>query len=221
MQKLLAKNVASSNNFEYFCTRNRRTMVSKTREKLIEVARQLFLKKGVENTTMNDIAAASEKGRRTIYTYFKNKREIYNAVIEQQSEMIVHELRNVTMLDLPPLEKLERYLQMRFRIVDDITTKSERSSRYFFRGEHRRFAKVMRMAMDKEVLILRSVLDEGVRLGAFDPRQAQRLPSLEVMLYQGVESAMQGESLPADRSLDSLRNDIIAFIIEGIKLKNQ
>lgn len=49
-------------------------MVSKTRDKLIEVARQLFTNKGVENTTMNDIAAASEKGRRTIYTYFKSKR---------------------------------------------------------------------------------------------------------------------------------------------------
>ena len=67
-------------------------MVSKTRERLIEVARQLFLKKGVENTTMNDIATASEKGRRTIYTYFKNKREIFNAVIEQQSELIIGEL---------------------------------------------------------------------------------------------------------------------------------
>ncbi len=63
-------------------------MVSKTREKLIDVARQLFVHKGIENTTMNDIAAASDKGRRTIYTYFKNKREIYNAVIERQSEQL-------------------------------------------------------------------------------------------------------------------------------------
>ncbi|WP_304467832.1 TetR family transcriptional regulator, partial [uncultured Muribaculum sp.] len=44
-------------------------MAIKTREKLIEVARQLFARKGIENTTMNDIANASEKGRRTIYTY--------------------------------------------------------------------------------------------------------------------------------------------------------
>ena len=49
-------------------------MVNKTRDKLIEVARQLFVHKGIENTTMNDIANASDKGRRTIYTYFKNKR---------------------------------------------------------------------------------------------------------------------------------------------------
>ena len=42
--------------------------VSKTRERLVEVARQLFARSGVENTTMNDIAQASSKGRRTLHT---------------------------------------------------------------------------------------------------------------------------------------------------------
>ena len=37
--------------------------VSKTKAKLVDVARQLFAKMGVENTTMNDIALASKKGR--------------------------------------------------------------------------------------------------------------------------------------------------------------
>ena len=41
--------------------------VLKTRAKLVDVARQLFAKKGVEATTMNDIAVASKKGRRTLY----------------------------------------------------------------------------------------------------------------------------------------------------------
>ena len=51
--------------------------ISKTRQTLVDVARQLFAKKGMENTTMNDIAMASGKGRRTLYTYFKNKEEVY------------------------------------------------------------------------------------------------------------------------------------------------
>ena len=51
--------------------------VSKTKAKLVDVARQLFAKMGVENTTMNDIALASKKGRRTLYTYFKSKEDIY------------------------------------------------------------------------------------------------------------------------------------------------
>ena len=78
-------------------------MVIKTREKLIEVARQLFAHKGIENTTMNDIANASDKGRRTIYTYFKNKKEIYNAVIEQESEQMVSQLREILQLNISPV----------------------------------------------------------------------------------------------------------------------
>lgn len=35
--------------------------VSKTKAKLVDVARQLFAKMGVENTTMNDIALTSKK----------------------------------------------------------------------------------------------------------------------------------------------------------------
>jgi AcrR family transcriptional regulator len=54
--------------------------VSKTRAKLVDVARQLFAKNGVDDTTMNDIAVASKKGRRTLYTYFKSKEDIYMAV---------------------------------------------------------------------------------------------------------------------------------------------
>ena len=70
-------------------------MVVKTREKLIEVARQLFVHKGLENTTMNDIANASEKGRRTIYTYFRNKKEIYNAVIEAEADKMTAQLKAI------------------------------------------------------------------------------------------------------------------------------
>uniref|UniRef100_UPI002674FA63 TetR/AcrR family transcriptional regulator n=2 Tax=Duncaniella TaxID=2518495 RepID=UPI002674FA63 len=68
-------------------------IASKTRERLLDVARQLFASNGVERTTMNDIATASDKGRRTIYTYFKNKKEIYDAVIEREADAIVKRFR--------------------------------------------------------------------------------------------------------------------------------
>ena len=62
--------------------------VSKTKAKLVDVARQLFAKMGVENTTMNDIALASKKGRRTLYTYFKSKEDIYLAVVESELDIL-------------------------------------------------------------------------------------------------------------------------------------
>mgnify|MGYP002523320636 FL=1 len=62
--------------------------VIKTRKKLVDVARQLFAKNGLENTTMNDIAQASGKGRRTLYTYFNSKEDIYWAVIEEELDIM-------------------------------------------------------------------------------------------------------------------------------------
>ena len=69
--------------------------ISKTRQLLVDVARQLFAKKGLENTTMNDIATASGKGRRTLYTYFKSKEDIYYAVIECELERLSDRLDEV------------------------------------------------------------------------------------------------------------------------------
>ena len=80
--------------------------ISKTRQKLIDVARQLFAKNGLENTTMNDIAVASGKGRRTLYTYFKNKEEVYYAVIESELERLSDKLDEVAAKKIRPQEKI-------------------------------------------------------------------------------------------------------------------
>ena len=69
--------------------------LSKTRAQLVDVARQLFAKMGVENTTMNDIALASKKGRRTLYTYFKSKEDIYLAVVESQLDILLDTMKRV------------------------------------------------------------------------------------------------------------------------------
>lgn len=195
-------------------------MVSKTREKLVEVARQLFLKKGVENTTMNDIAAASEKGRRTIYTYFKNKKEIYNAVIEQHSEDLVKGLREVAKQDISPEVKLEQYLTLRFQVMESLSTKNERY-RYFFLRDNRRLNRVHKLALTKEREMLREMMSEGVASGIFDPEQAARLPYVEAMLAHAIDldDAENREHEIAELSI--VRENVVKFIISGMLKKNQ
>lgn len=75
---------------------------------LVDVARQLFAKKGIANTTMNDIAVASGKGRRTLYTYFNRKEEIFSAVIESELERLSEKLDEVANKKIPPTGKNHR-----------------------------------------------------------------------------------------------------------------
>lgn len=141
-------------------------MVSKTRERFIEVARQLFARKGVENTTMNDIASASDKGRRTIYTYFKSKREIFNAVIASETEELLGRLRRIVMLNEPAKQKLEKYIDCRFDTMSEIVSRNGSLRAGFFR-DVRKVDRARKLITDKESSLLCAILAEGVRQGEF------------------------------------------------------
>lgn len=192
-------------------------MVTKTREKLIEVARQLFAHKGIENTTMNDIATASEKGRRTIYTYFKNKREIYNAVIERESEHLVARLREVVDSNLGPVEKLRVYLETRFDIVDDAVHKQDSSLKTLFGRDFRRIDKIRRLAIVKEQELFSALIHEGVATGCFRREQAERLLTLETVVFQGVDySHLRNNFNELGFNRESLRSRVVGFLVDGV-----
>jgi AcrR family transcriptional regulator len=94
--------------------------VSKTKAKLVDVARQLFAKMGVENTTMNDIALASKKGRRTLYTYFKSKDEIYLAVVESELDILSDMMKRVADKDISPDKKIIEMIYTRLDAVKEV-----------------------------------------------------------------------------------------------------
>ncbi len=50
------------------------------RQHILEAARKLFEKQGVEETSMEQIAGAAEYTRRTLYSYFRNRDEICLAI---------------------------------------------------------------------------------------------------------------------------------------------
>lgn len=200
-------------------------MVSKTRERLIEVARQLFAYKGVENTTMNDIAAASDKGRRTIYTYFKNKREIYNAVIEQQGNQIVDRLRAIVNDDsIDCISKLRKYLLELFAIISQQAPKAEGYKRLILR-DHRRLNKIYKVALDKEHQLFAELLRQGVEANEFSPTQAQYLPAIITsaigsIYYYHAEQETENNGL----SQQAYFQQITEFVVNGIAanpLENQ
>ena len=196
-------------------------MVSKTRDKLIEVARQLFARNGMENTTMIDIAEASEKGRRTIYTYFKNKREIYNAVIEKESDSLLMSLRNIVRSQLPPVDKLERYLRVRFEFLSELSPKRD-YIRSLFLHDYKRVEKVRQMALAKEVDLFAQLINEGVAQGCFDADQAKRLKSIESFIFQGVDLAhARGRFNESGMNAAEIREQIITFLINAVKSHHQ
>lgn len=65
----------------------------KTRETIIDVALELFVKQGYEQTTIAEIADAAEVSRRTIFTYFPSKEDILFSDLPEVLERLAEALR--------------------------------------------------------------------------------------------------------------------------------
>ena len=141
--------------------------VEKTRNKLIEVARTLFAKQGIEETTMNDIALASGKGRRTLYTYFKNKEEIYDAVVQDELELMAEKMAEVVKQDMDPEDKLVALIYAHLQAIKDVVQRNGNIRAEFFRDIW--LVSLIRQRFDRnEKILLTSILSEGVEKGQFD-----------------------------------------------------
>ena len=142
-------------------------MTLKTRDKLVDVARQLFARKGVEDTTMNDIAVASKKGRRTLYTYFKSKEQIYLAVVESELERLLDAMQKVAEEPISPDEKILELINAHLDIIKMAVYRNGTLRADFFRDIWR--VEAIRKHFDtKEIELFRVILQEGKERGIFD-----------------------------------------------------
>ena len=191
-------------------------MVKKTREKFIEVARQLFARKGVENTTMNDIASASDKGRRTIYTYFKSKREIFNAVIDNESEQLLVKLRMILAKPISPEEKLQEYLVCRLQLVNENDSRNGSLRAGFFR-DVRKVDRARAIITRKEAALLIEILHEGIATGDFRIGNVKECALVIVNAVHGLDVPYIRDSLSQYGLGDEKIKKVIAdLILNGI-----
>lgn len=138
--------------------------ISKTRAHFVDIARQVFAAKGLEGTTMNDIATASGKGRRTLYTYFNNKEEIYYAVIESEIERISEKLDEVAARPMDTEQKIVALIYTHLTMIKEAVVRNGNLRAEFFRNIW--MVERMRKRFDQEELdIFIKVMKEGCSEG--------------------------------------------------------
>lgn len=160
--------------------------ISKTRQKLIDIARQLFAKNGVANTTMNDIAMASGKGRRTLYTYFNSKEEVYSAVIESELERLSDKLDEVAAMKMRPLDKVIELIYTHLIMIRETVVRNGNLRAEFFRNIWM-VEKVRKKFDDYEIDLFRKVYQEGKADGEFDIDDVNLVADITHYCIKGLE----------------------------------
>ncbi len=192
--------------------------ISKTRDKLVDVARQVFAKHGVEYTTMNDIAEASQKGRRTLYTYFKSKEEIYWAVVESELAMMSDEMRRVTEKRMKPQDKLLELIFTRLDVIKRVVYRNGTLRAEFFRDIWA--VETCRKEFDRnQIILFQDILLEGQEKGAFHLDDIRMTAEIIHYAIKGLEipfiRGRIGAGIPHDQSRKYVEN--IVFGALGVK----
>ena len=179
--------------------------VSKTKAKLVDVARQLFAKMGVENTTMNDIALASKKGRRTLYTYFKSKEDIYLAVVESELDILSE--------DIQPDEKLMEMIYTHLDAVKEVVFRNGTLRANFFRDIWR-VEKVRKRFDATETQLFKEVLREGMEKGVFQIDDLDMTAEIVHYSVKGIETPYIRGHIGANLD-DAVRDTYVTRLVLG------
>lgn len=190
--------------------------MSTTKKMLIEEARQLFAEKGKKNVTMNDISEASKKGRRTLYTYFNNKEEIYRAVIDRELSTIFEKLKVVSDQKTEPDVKLTKHILAHLDAVKDVVSRNGSLRADFFLDIYEVERKRRKIDV-KEIELIRSIVSEGIEKNIFKPMDVDLSSMIIFYALKGLEVPYIRENLSSE--FDKNKNSIVEFIFMGIKKK--
>ncbi|MGQ1890417.1 TetR/AcrR family transcriptional regulator [Thermophagus sp. OGC60D27] len=184
------------------------------RNSILRSARDLFAKYGYRKTTMEDIAVALRKGKSSLYYYFKNKEEIFQAVIELEAEILDNRLWEVVKSQYQPKQKFNDFVVIRMETLRELVN-YQRAMRDETYSDYHFLDQVREKAEKNEKEMLKTILEEGVGAGEFDIKNL-RLAAI------GISTALRGLELPLLRGIENFDDfrlqldNILSILFYGI-----
>ena len=90
----------------------RKADLERTRQIILSVASELFMTKGFKNTSTREIALKANITQPNLYHHFKNKKELYLAVIEELTSRVQEELVPIVSGNASVEEKLYQLIKV-------------------------------------------------------------------------------------------------------------
>jgi len=167
---------------------------------------------------MNDIAEASQRGRRTLYTYFSSKNEIYKAVIESELNVLYGKLEEVTHRDIPADEKLILLAFTRLNAIKEVVTRNGTLRADFFRDIWK--VENVRKEFDKkEIYYLETIIRDGCDKGIFRLKDIRQTAEILHYAFKGLEVPTIRGAMKLDYNKKEDREIISGILFKGLYVK--
>jgi len=184
----------------------------KRRHEIFHQVARIFLKKGFQETSMQEIAQATGLGKSTLYDYFRTKDEILIYFFEDQLNDMTTEAQKIALQNIPADKRLrqimEKYLESLLANKNLFLKLMQESQR--LKPESQKSVQQKRHAYQDLVCAL---IDEGIREGVF--RNINSLLAAR-LLVSGISPIVFGSRFAGKP--DEMLNELLDIFFKGIEV---
>lgn len=185
-----------------------------TRLAVIKAAQDIFAKFGYKKTTVDDIARAAHKVKSTLYQYFESKEEIFQTIVEKESQILKEEIQKAIKAQDNPKKKLLTYVITRMRVLKDLSNfynalRDEYLEHFVF------IEKIRKKYLKDEINTIKKILKNGVDQGTFVINDLELTACMIVVALKGLEYPLieEIEVLSNEQGINSL----LGVLFRGIE----
>jgi TetR/AcrR family transcriptional regulator len=190
-----------------------------SRTAILQAAIREFAREGIAGARTDAIAKAAKVNKALLYYYFHDKDALYGAALDQVFQERNRRLMPVLAADIPPGEKILRYVGAFFDYLAENPAHREMVQRELFnvprRGQMQRIVKLYMRPMFEEMV---KVLRQGIAAGVFRPIDpTQFIPSMAAVVVHYFGSVnflklMTNEDPMSPERLAARRSAVLDFI---------
>lgn len=186
----------------------------KKRERMLEVAAELFSKKNYHEVMMDDVAHLTDVAKGTVYNYFSSKEELYFTIMSSKLENLNTSLKNKITSEISIIDSLHTYVIHLYMFMMKYQNFFLMYQKEYMNAQNE-FCDELRGMTDKLKSILSDVIYRGKRENQF--RDVDESFTVKLVLgsifgavQRGVENKYDGDKLIEERE------KLFDFILHGL-----
>jgi AcrR family transcriptional regulator len=141
-------------------------------QEIIQAALRLYRKSGPTNVTMDNVAKATGRSRSSLYYYFKNREEIFQAVLDRIAEDVAAEIRLAVAVAGNLNDKIYAYCSTKIKTSQEWKRVFGAMDQSMDADEKSKHTKMMDALHKKLIYLERGILLEAITEGGH-----QRIPN--------------------------------------------
>jgi len=135
-------------------------------ESIMVNARRLFGRHGLQKTSLHEIAELARVAKATIYNHFGSKERVYLEVLSREIEEIIESISAAVADAVSPEDKLRAFAHAKFHALSEAAN-IQNILREKEQGQTPQASEKSTALFDREVAIIRSILEQGSQGGVF------------------------------------------------------